>query len=136
MGYGHCQYQDHKHSLNRKHLEGCWPRQAYRASVVAYEIALVSNFIGKGISIEILDQSHPLSKATSFTLSLFSPSISRPCMILLKVPAFDHLSCQKLKLLSFLRVHFASFLKVLMPFFIPFHTQEQGRLFWFLAFSL
>lgn len=68
--------------------------------VVAYGIAWVSSLIGRGISIEILDQSHPLSEATSLTLSLSSPCVNDPWMILLRVPTFNHLSCQKLKLPS------------------------------------
>ncbi|KAM4131426.1 hypothetical protein ACJW30_01G175200 [Castanea mollissima] len=92
--------------------------------------------IESGRGRDNLDQSHLPGPLKSFTNKISSSSKRGPWIADLKGPLMVQLSCQKLSLLLPPGIHLMPFLKTAEPFFIAFHTLEQGSLSMFLEFNL
>lgn len=101
--------------------------------LVAAWISILT-LIGK--SNDTLDQSQPPTLTSSFTFRFISSKMRGPWTEFLNGSRLDHLSCQKLRLLSLPRVHLAPHWKVFIPFLMPFHTSKQGSFLLFLELSL
>ena len=106
--------------------------------LLIYDMGVACNsfLTSLGSSIWSRSEFQPPNSATSLILRLKDSSVRGPWMMFLNIPRFDQLSCQKLRLLSYLGIHLIPFLNISSPFFMLFQVWEQGRLASFLEFNL
>ena len=106
--------------------------------LLTYDMGVACNsfFTSSRSSIWSRSQFQPPKSTTSLILTLEDSAVRGPWMMFLRIPRFDQLSCQKLRLLSYPGIHLIHFLNISSPFFMLFQVQEQGRLASFLEFNL